>query len=323
MARTPADTDLTDPTSPTGSEPATRGRALRTRNTTRRRRVRERGRGVGRVRRRRSGGRPAAMPVPAEAAEQHLIEPDRRRRADPVRVIDQRRAVTVHGVHHRVPVTPKIIGNLRDRTAMATDLDRRPPASPIGDRRCSIRDPRVGLGERHHRAHGVRASAALLVPHEPCPPSEARQITELDLIDVMAKHHATAPGAHRPLGPRRDCDSQVVGPVADTDHVHIGRPTSSSHMRLVLVSNRGSSSSGCVRHTQIRRAPARARGPRYTLSPRSDPKRHSSTNIVWCTERSSTRVNEWLMLRTPPITGSSPEWSRPPSVRSGRCGAGP
>ena len=52
-----------------------------------------------------------------------------------------------------------------------------------------------------------------------------------------------------------------------------GRPTNRSHIRVGSVINRGSSDSGCVRHTQIRGAPARARGPSSYLNSRPGPKR--------------------------------------------------
>jgi len=42
------------------------------------------------------------------AAQQHLVEPDRHGLADPVRVVDQRSTVLVHGVHHRVSVAAEI-----------------------------------------------------------------------------------------------------------------------------------------------------------------------------------------------------------------------
>lgn len=166
-------------------------------------------------------GRPTPSPEPAESAEQHLVEPGGGRDADPIGVVDQRSPVTVHSVHHRVPATPEIIGDLGHRTAVATDLHRRPPAGPIRDRRRTVSDPVIGLGERHHPTDRVRAPPAHLVPHEPRPSPEARQIRELDLIDVMAMH-ATAARTHGAFGPDRDCDPQVLRPVANTDRVHVG-----------------------------------------------------------------------------------------------------
>jgi hypothetical protein len=53
-------------------------------------------------------GRPEPVFELAGPAEQHFVEPDRCRLADPVRVVDQRQAVVVHGVHHGVPVPAEI-----------------------------------------------------------------------------------------------------------------------------------------------------------------------------------------------------------------------
>ncbi len=80
-------------------------------------------------------GRPVLRAEPAEPAEQHLIETDRGRGADPVRVVDQRCAVTINGIHHRVPVTTEIRCDLADAATVEADLERRPPPRPIRDRR--------------------------------------------------------------------------------------------------------------------------------------------------------------------------------------------
>ena len=57
-------------------------------------------------------GRPPLMPVRALAGEQGLVQPDRGDGPEAVRVVDQRGAVDDDGVHHRVPVTAEIGGDL-------------------------------------------------------------------------------------------------------------------------------------------------------------------------------------------------------------------
>lgn len=89
----------------------------------------------------------------AEPTEQHLIEPDDGGRADAVRIVDQRPAVIDHGVHHRVPVTAQIARDLRHGSTVATDLERRPPARSVGDRR-----PRIG--------DAIRTALTALSPEE-------------------------------------------------------------------------------------------------------------------------------------------------------------
>ena len=58
-------------------------------------------------------GRPPLRAERAVADVQRLVQPDRLTVADPVRVvIDERGAVGDHGVHHGVPVTAQVVGDL-------------------------------------------------------------------------------------------------------------------------------------------------------------------------------------------------------------------
>ena len=209
-------------------------------------------------------GRPTAVSEAAEPAEQHLIEPHSGGGADAVGVVDQRSAVRNDGIHHGVPVAAEIGRNFRHGAAVVADLERRPPTGTIGDRSALLSDAFVGLDEGHNLTRHVRASPPLLRPDQAGLASEAGQIDQFDLESVVRPHLSVAARTGRPLcwvviAMRRKC-GQSPTPFTLTS----GRPTSSSHMRVGLVSNRGSSGSGCVRHTQIRRAPARARGPRPT-----------------------------------------------------------
>ena len=169
-----------------------------------------------------------------------------------------------HGVHHRVPVAAEVGSDLRHGSAVMADLVRRPPTRTIRHPATVSSNPTVGLDERNDRALRVRATPTLLRPDQPGPPTEARQVDEFDLDTAMSPHLPRAARTHLPRCSQGDRDAQPSGPVTDSSTLTSGKPTSSSHMRVGLVSNRGSSSSGCVRHTQIRRAPARARGPRPT-----------------------------------------------------------
>ena len=139
--RTPSDTSSTDPTSPNGSDSATRRNGRRTRRTARRCHDRPRRRADARCRRRRSGST-STGPERAVAHEQRLVQPDRIWCPDPIDVVvDEGGAIGDHGVVDRVPITAQIRSNLADRAAVATDLQCRPPPGPIGHPHASRRDP--------------------------------------------------------------------------------------------------------------------------------------------------------------------------------------
>lgn len=100
----------------------------------------------------------------AGAHEQRLIETKRGDRTDPGRVLDQRRAVGDHGVHHRVPVTTEL-GRDRGHRAASPDLDGHPPPSPIAAPRPRRRHLGLLLGEGPHLTRRRRATPPALVPH--------------------------------------------------------------------------------------------------------------------------------------------------------------
>lgn len=78
-------------------------------------------------------GRPEPAFELAFAAEQHFVEPDWCCLANAVRVVDQRSAVVVDDVHHRVPVAAEIGCYFRHGSAVMADLERRPTTRPVGD----------------------------------------------------------------------------------------------------------------------------------------------------------------------------------------------
>ena len=200
-------------------------------------------------------GRPQSVPERSVPAEQHLIEPDRSDVADAVRVIDQRGAVVDDRVHHGVPVATEIGGDLGHRAAMAANLERRPPPvrSVIAARSAAMRSSdspnvtirHVGFGHRHrcfnHTSrvrrpkHGRSANSTSSMRWRHTTPAQP----EHDGRDARAE-----------IEIRNQC-GQSPTPFTSTS----GRPTSSSHVRVGSVSNRGSPGFDDVRHRQIRRAP--------------------------------------------------------------------
>jgi hypothetical protein len=82
--------------------------------------------------------------------------------ANPVRVIDQPAAVVVRSIHHRVPITALIGSDLSHCSALMADLERRPPACPVGGPNTFRRDPNID--ERHNLTVEVRATPPRLRP---------------------------------------------------------------------------------------------------------------------------------------------------------------
>lgn len=103
-------------------------------------------------------GRPSSVTELAGPAEQYLVESDRCRRPDAVRVLDQPAAVVHNGVHRGVPVTTQILRDFRHGSTVTADLELRPPASSLGDRRPLACNAIISLDKHLHIAHSVRTS---------------------------------------------------------------------------------------------------------------------------------------------------------------------
>ena len=107
-----------------------------------------------------------------------------------------------------------------------------------------------------------------------------------------------------------------------------GKPTRNSHVRVGSVSKRACSGSQFVRHTQIRRAPARARRPSNYTNSRTDPKRQISRHSLSIYAQAVGRqqvvlgIPETILTRRQPPANrlhSRPESPLPPRVtRSGK-----
>ncbi len=151
-------------------------------------------------------------------AEQGLVEPERGDGVEAVRVVDQRGAVELDGVHHGAPVTPEIISDLLHTAAVPADLACRPPRRPRGERAPGRCDLRVLLGPRP-TTH--RALPALLAPHQPRRAAEHRQIHQHDLASVVPPRRPAA--ARRPPRAGGDRDPQPARPVADPDPGDVGQ----------------------------------------------------------------------------------------------------
>jgi hypothetical protein len=81
--------------------------------------------------------------VGPDPGERGLIQPQRRHGADPVRVTDQREAVADDRPVHGVPITPEILGDLRDGPPVPSDLLPRPPVGPVGHPTVADHDPPI------------------------------------------------------------------------------------------------------------------------------------------------------------------------------------
>lgn len=139
-------------------------------------------------------GRPALHPEPALTAEQCVLESEGGDRVEPVRVVDQRRAAGFDGFRHRVSTTAKIISNLGNGEAMATDLHRRPACRASRERTPGRRNLRVLVGPC---PPARRATPALLAPHEARRAAEHRQVHQHDHAGAVMPRRSAA--ARRPL----------------------------------------------------------------------------------------------------------------------------
>ena len=77
-------------------------------------------------------GRPQPLPVGAAWHERGLVQSEGGDRPDAVGVVHEREAVGDHGPVRGVPVTPEIVGDLRNRPSVTADLLARPPGGTIG-----------------------------------------------------------------------------------------------------------------------------------------------------------------------------------------------
>ena len=146
-----------------------------------------------------------------------LVDTELGDRADAVGVVDQRRAVLDHRVHHRPPAHPELGRHRRHRsgvgTHLAARLGPRPPCQHgLGVDVVGVLGPRLGL------AVGLGAAPPALDPHQPCRSPEAGQIPDVDRHPVLGLGpHATAPAAH-PLEHRLDGDDQLGWAFGDRQH---------------------------------------------------------------------------------------------------------
>ena len=165
-------------------------------------------------------GAPAAL-----AAEQRLVQAQGADLADAARVVDQRGAVGDHGVVDRVPIAAQLPGHLGDRSPKSADLLGDPPAGPVRHGASRRGDPRVLPRERPGRAVLVGAEPAVLVPHQPSRPPEARQVSQLHHGPLLHPRRLSArPASDRPaqagfhVHPQRN-----AGLVLHAENMHIGK----------------------------------------------------------------------------------------------------
>jgi hypothetical protein len=98
-------------------------------------------------------GRPRLATPPPQPAEQGLVQAERDRLADPVRVFDERDAVGEHGVVDRVPVTAQLDGDLVHGPAVPAHLFGHPSAGTIGHPEPGRGDRRMLTGPGADREH--------------------------------------------------------------------------------------------------------------------------------------------------------------------------
>ena len=262
--RTPSDRTPTDPASPSRSRPATRsGRAASQRHGP----TRHDPATTSRSWPRRDVDDLGRPPLPSERAvtgEQGLVQPERgrRRRSGP-----GRRSAACR-TRRRRP-SPCASPSSRSAATSATERPWRPT--------CTVahRAARVVNAQRLDAIRGScsvqrpptrRATPALLAPHQPGRAAEHRQIDQLDLADpvTMRRPRRSTTAA------RARSRSRSAATAATRRHrprVTSGRPTSSAHMRVASVSNRGSSRLDRRQTPSESRAPVPRPGPLPDRSP--------------------------------------------------------
>ena len=230
-------------------------------------------------------GRPPLPPQRSLAGEQGLIEPDRGDRAKPARVVNQGGSVEHDGVHHCVPIAPEIGGDLGNRAAVATNLERHPARRPGRQRTTTRRDPRVPVGPRPS-TH--RAAPTLLAPHQPGRPTEHRQIDQHHLPDPVTMSELTA-RASRTLDVEGNHDPQPARPLADPNNHDVGQPDQQrAHARRIRF-QQGLLDSGRLRTPSELQSPCATPGTTYpAITPPSDPKRRRTPRELAC-RRSGSR----------------------------------
>jgi hypothetical protein len=152
-------------------------------------------------------GRPQPVFERSIAAEQHLIEPNRCRRPDAIRVLDQPEAAVVHGIHHGVPVATQIGIDLRHCPSVMANLERRPTPRLVGDPSTVRCDPLVDLNEGDNVAGSLRAPPSLLRPDKSGSSFKARQINKLNIDVVVTPRRASAGRTSRSISACADHDS--------------------------------------------------------------------------------------------------------------------
>jgi hypothetical protein len=164
---------------------------------------------------------PGLGPPAALSAEQGLIQPERLDLADPVGVFDQWCAVGDDRLVHGVPVTAQLPGHLGDGAAQTADLLAHPAARSIGHGLTGARDPRVLAGPRAQGTAVIGATPAMLVPHQPRRPTEARQVHQHDRGPILHPRPRPAPPTARPRQARLAMpDHRVLVLSVDAEHVH-------------------------------------------------------------------------------------------------------
>jgi hypothetical protein len=199
--------------------------------------------------------RPSLATARTLTTKRGLIEPQRRRGADAIRVvIDERDAVRDHGVVDRVPVTTQLDSDLVHRAPAPAYLFGRPPPGPVRQRQPRRRNSAHLLGPGPHRTGRVGAQPAPLAPHHRVGrPKHGRSTSS-----TLARSLIAPPPAHPEHNGRGSRVSMCTrssppGPSSTPSTTTEGRPTSSSHTRV------GSTSTGL----------SRTRRPRQTSSSQS------------------------------------------------------
>ena len=153
-------------------------------------------------------GRPVLTVELTKPHEQRLIQPERGRLAEPVRiVVDERFAIGDHGVVDGVPRALERSGELVHRAAVLTDLTGHPPRLGRSSRRAPTRSAWLhrSMTPPHRR---VRAFPTMLAPHEPDRSTERGEVDQLNLGPVLDERHSRAFCARRPWTGRLDHDPQ-------------------------------------------------------------------------------------------------------------------
>src|SRR5207245_10784981 len=113
-----------------------------------------------------------------------LVDTELGHGTDPVGIINQRRAVLDHRVHHRPPTHPELTGDTSDRSGVLTDLAAR--LNPCTTRQHGLNVDLFGAFRPSLRVTPrLDTTPPSLDPHQPRRATETRKVADLDTHPIV------------------------------------------------------------------------------------------------------------------------------------------